>query len=119
MPRDLRRYQESGQSHFVTFSCYGRQPFFNDSTRFELFVVWLEGMRRSFQLCVYAYVVMPEHVHLLLSEPEAGKLADALHFLKLAFTKRSRNLPTGKLGSFWEKRYYDRNVRSHDEFVEK
>jgi len=65
MPRDLRRYQESGQSHFVTFSCYRRQPFFNHPTRFQLFVLCLEEMRRRFELCVYAYVVMPEHVHLL------------------------------------------------------
>jgi putative transposase len=119
MPRDLRRYQESGQSHFVTFSCYRRQPFFDHPTRFQLFVLCLEEMRRRFELCVYAYVVMPEHVHLLLSEPEAVLLAEALHFLKLSFTKRSRNLPTGESGSFWQKRYYDRNVRDHHEFMEK
>jgi hypothetical protein len=29
----------------------------------------LERVRRSFNLQVYGYVVMPEHVHLLLSEP--------------------------------------------------
>jgi REP element-mobilizing transposase RayT len=39
---------------------------------------------------VYGYVVMPEHVHLLLSEPEIGSLADALHYLKLSFPKRLR-----------------------------
>ena len=119
MPRDLRRYQESGQSHFVTFSCYHRQPFFDHPTRFQLFVLCLEEMRRRFELCVYAYVVMPEHVHLLLSEPEAGLLAGAVHFLKLSFTKRSRHLPMGESGSFWQKRYYDRNVRDHHEFMEK
>ena len=119
MPRDLRRYQESGQSHFVTFSCYHCQPFFDHPTRFQLFVLCLEEMRRRFELCVYAYVVMPEHVHLLLSEPEAGILAEAVHFLKLSFTKRSSNLPMGESGSFWQKRHYDRNVRDHHEFMEK
>lgn len=48
-------------------------------------------MRRRFQMCVYGYVVMPEHVHLLLSEPEQGSLADAIHYLKLSFAKRLRN----------------------------
>ena len=42
-------------------------------------------------------------------------LADALHFLKLSFTKRLPGL-TGETGSFWQKRYYDRNVRDEDEF---
>ena len=114
MPRGLVRYQASGHSHFVTFSCYRRQPFFHEAARFELFLRCLEEMRRRFTLCLYAYVVMPEHVHLLLSEPKAAVLAEALHFLKLSFTKR-----LGASGSFWQKRYYDRNVRDHREFVVK
>jgi hypothetical protein len=32
---------------------------------------------------IYGYVVMPEHVHLLASEPERGLLTDAIHYLKL------------------------------------
>lgn len=56
---------------------------------------------------------MPEHVHLLMSEPQQGFLADAMHYLKLSFAKR--------LGTavFWQKRYYDRNVRDEREFREK
>jgi REP element-mobilizing transposase RayT len=41
-------------------------------------------------MCVYGYVVMPEHVHLLVSEPERGVLEDATHYLKLSFAKRLR-----------------------------
>ena len=73
-------------------------------------------MRRHFALRVYSYVVMPEHVHLLLSEPEQDTLADAIHYLKLSFTKRLHSQPRGT-GSFWQKRYYDRNVRNADEFT--
>ena len=70
-------------------------------------------MRRRFRTCVYGYVVLPEHVHLLVSEPEELSLADAIHFLKLSFTKRLRHRGTG---SFWQKRYYDRNVRDAKQF---
>ena len=157
--RGLRRFQESRQSHFVTFSCYQRRPCFADAALFDLFVQCLEDMRVRFDLCVYGYVVMPEHVHLLLSEPgafaqvgdshcpthlsqvsaqETGanpptssgqalghqsfhhSLADALHYLKLSFAKRALRIrPTGSLGSFWQKRYYDRNVRDYSEFTVK
>jgi putative transposase len=54
---------------------------------------------------------MPEDVHLLVSEPETASLAEAMHFLKLSFTKRTHHQ-----GSFWQKRYYDRNVRDAEEF---
>ncbi len=98
MPRGLRRFQESGQSHFVTFSCYRRQPNFVNATVYDLFPLCLEEMRRRFDMRVYGYVVMPEHVHLLLSEPlrlRSGQaphrtLAEAIHYLKLSFAKRLR-----------------------------
>ena len=48
-------------------------------------------MRRRFDMRVYGYVVMPEHVHLLLSEPEHDTLAEAIHYLKLSFAKRLRS----------------------------
>ena len=128
MPRGLYRFQESGLSHFVTFSCYRRQPFFHDSRTYDLFPICLERMRQHFQMLVYGYVVMPEHVHLLLSEPEKDTLADALHFLKLSFTKRLRsqvsaqktgaNLGHDSSGSFWQKRYYDHNVGDNEEFIQ-
>ena len=63
---------------------------------------------------------MPEHVHLLVSEPVSGTLADAIHFLKLSFAKRLRTLRRNpESGSFWQKRYYDRNVRNAREFTVK
>jgi len=87
MPRGLKRFHQSRQSHFVTFSCYRRKPNLTDPASCELFLSCLEGMRRRFDLCVYGYVVMPEHVHLLVSEPLQLTLADALHFLKLSFAR--------------------------------
>ena len=83
-----------------------------------LFSVCLEDMRRRFALCVYGYVVMPEHVHLLLSEPEQGTLADAVHYLKLSFTKRLHSQRPGT-GSFGKGAITDRNVRNADEFTVK
>jgi REP element-mobilizing transposase RayT len=92
MPRGLRRFQESGHSHFVTFSCCHRRPYFATDELFDLFIQSLEGMRARFDLRVYGYVVMPEHVHLLLSEPAGATLAEAIHYLKLSFAKRARGL---------------------------
>jgi putative transposase len=133
MTQGLHRFHASGQSHFLTFSCCQRQPYFRSPDIYDLFLDCLEDMRRRFSMCVYGYVVMPEHVHLLVSEPgraqvsvqradanlgHAPTLADAMHYLKLSFAKRLRSR-TGKaeLGSFWQKRYYDRNVRDEREFV--
>ena len=74
-------------------------------------------MRRRFFMCVYGYVIMPEHVHPLINEPELATLSDAIHYLKLSFAKRLRSRKgTIESRSFWQKRYYDRNVRDGREF---
>jgi putative transposase len=91
MPRGLRRFHESGPWHFITFSCYRRQPKVVSSAVYDLFPRCLEDMRRRFAMRIYGYVVMPEHVHLLLSEPEHDTLAEAIHYLKLSFAKRLRS----------------------------
>lgn len=61
------------------------------------------------------YVVMPEHVHLLLSEPERENLALVLQMLKQMVSTKLR---TGT-GPFWQERYYDFNVWSEKKQVEK
>src|SRR5512143_897691 len=92
MPRGLKRFQQTRHSHFVTFSCYRRQANFNSPDICDLLVRCLEDMRQRFSMRIYGYVVMPEHVHLLISEPDEGVLADAIHYLKLSFAKRLRSL---------------------------
>ncbi len=121
MTQGLIRLQHSGQSHFVIFSCYRRQPKLNTPEIRALFLEILEKTRLQYSLCVYGYVLMPEHVHLLLSEPDSGTLADSIHFLKLSSSKRRQSTSTEHRDSehLWQKRYYDRNLRSYSDFTEK
>ena len=87
----------------------------------------MERVRRSFRLHVYGYVVMPEHVHPLISEPEKDTLADALKSLKQGVSRRligdhPLKPKTGLNGApqhFWQKRYYDFNIRNYQQSVEK
>lgn len=90
---------ESEQSHFLTFSSCHRKSNFASPEIYDLFLECLERMRIRFAMRIYGYVVMPEHVHLLVSEPEQVLLADAVHYLKLSFTKRLNNGST-RTGSF-------------------
>ena len=82
----------------------------------------LENTRKRYGLHVYGFVLMPEHVHLLLSEPERGTLARALQSLKSASARMARVARTESMGTripFWQARYYDRYMRDVDEFSEK
>jgi hypothetical protein len=78
MPWGLTRFHHREQNHFVTFCWYYGRPLFTTDASRRIFASALERVRRSFRLHVCGYVVMPEHVHLLLSEPQQDTLADAL-----------------------------------------
>src|SRR5260370_30211971 len=144
MPLGLTLFPHSGQSHFVTFCCSHRCRLFTAEASRQIFESALERVRRSFRLHIYGYVVMPEHVHLLLSEPQQrdtsgdrtaplkpkpglngppfllsepqqDTLADALKSLKQGVSRRL----IGDAEHFWQKRYYDFNIRNYPQFVEK
>src|SRR5205085_2403501 len=114
--------------HFLTWSCYQRRQFLAKRVHRDLFLQILEQVRRRFGFVVMGYVVMPEHVHLLVSEPERGTLAMAVQVLKQKTARRllrTRRLRPGQARlweedkHFWQKRYYDFNVWSRQKRLEK
>jgi putative transposase len=107
------RYQQTGEFHFLTFSCYRRRPYLSTVAAMELFEDALERVRLRYLFAVAGYVVMPEHVHLLVSEPKRALLSKAIQALKLSASMRSQERP------FWQAHYYDFNVSTHEKFVEK
>jgi len=116
MPRDLIRYQKSGQFHFLTFSCYQRKPLLARPGAYATFERILESVRKKHQFVVVGYVLMPEHVHLLVNEPRISTLATAIQVLK---QMTSRALKHTSDDQFWLHRYYDFNVHSRAKTIEK
>jgi len=139
MPWGLKHYQQTRQLHFATFSCYHRKPLLADPHARDTFVQILETVRGWYGFWLIGYVVMPEHVHLLLSEPERENLALVLQMLKQMVSRKLRPASKGgpsyrEVGGpsyreakggdvqpqpFWQARYYDFNVWSEPKRVEK
>ena len=115
MPTGLERRHNTGQLHFITFSCHRRLPHLEPSKSKILLEQVIEKTRRSHNCFLYAYVIMPEHIHLLLSEPAKYTLASALRVIK----GESSTLLKGTREKFWQTRYYDFNVFTTGKFVEK
>jgi len=113
MTKGLIRYQQTGDMHFITFSCYRRHLHLGSPAARNLFELSLETMRIRYSFAVCGYVVMPEHVHLLVNEPRKAILAKAIQALKLSMSVQSRQRP------FWQPRYYDFNVHHERKRVEK
>ena len=82
MPKGLKRYNGMGDLHFLTFSCYRRLDFLGSVYAKNTFVRELARVRRERFFRLVGYVVMPNHVHLLMSEPQRGTVSMALQLLK-------------------------------------
>jgi putative transposase len=116
MPWGLKRYQQTGALHFITFSCYRREPLLGNAQARDAFVITLERVRRWYGFYLTGFVVMPEHVHLLLSEPERSNLAVVLQMLKQIVSQKLNERTTNP---FWQPRYYDFNVWRESKLTEK
>ena len=119
MPDALIRLHHSGQAHFLTFSCYHRLPLLAQMHMEDALLSALEQVRRRFQICVFGYVVMPEHVHLLVNEPASRTIAEVMHMLKRKVSIQAAREPQRTAGGapFCQTRYFDHNVRNHAGFV--
>jgi putative transposase len=116
MPTGLVRYQNTKKFHFLTFSCYQRQPFLASNEAKNTTLQILEETRSQRGLAIAAYVLMPEHIHLLTNEPSTGTLATWLQIFK---QRTSRALKLTQQKQFWQTRYYDFNVASIEKYIEK
>jgi putative transposase len=132
MPSGLHRTYGAHHLHFITCSCYRRLPFLSTARNRDLFLSILEQTRQRYRFVVVGYVVMPEHIHLLLTEPEVGTLSTVMQVLKqrtarVSLPKRKRRNPRQRnlFGNepqhraFWQARFYDFNVWTTKKRVEK
>ncbi|HEY6936570.1 MAG TPA: transposase [Terriglobales bacterium] len=127
MTQGLHRYYGGRDLHFITCSCYQRAPLLATARRRDLLLAILEQTRQRYGFVVVGYVVMPEHFHLLISEPEKGNPSTVMQVLKQRFARRllsqmRRMRRSGQLSFWdteavaaahvWQRRFYDFNVWS-------
>ena len=134
MPAEVKRFYGKGHLHFITFSCYRRLPLLKTTPARDVFVKELSKIRDEMGFRLAGYVVMAEHVHLLISEPKQGTPSSVLQRLKLRVSRRLRNrrrsgsanqlrLPfeeaRERSRAFWQARFYDFNVYTSGKKKEK
>jgi putative transposase len=144
MNEGLHRFYGGNDLHFLTFSCYRRRPLFRNEAYCDLLLKILERVRRRYRIVVLGYVVMPEHIHLLVSEPQRETLSTAIQALKLGVVRSMqcsgggsvvvaapRSRKSGETWGtpvsgasvhpdrFWQARFYDFNVWTERKRIEK
>ncbi len=143
MPSHLRREDEPGDVHFWTISSFRRLTFFQDDGVKRVLCDGLRGMQEKFGICLIGYVIMPEHVHVLLYPHPRGsdqpvKMSRLLQAFKqhTGFYGKARlrdvwcqqrrlwsaplmDWAYGRYGdqAIWTERGHDGNLRTHEDVL--
>jgi putative transposase len=133
--RSLKRWEVPGHHRFLTFSCFDRRPYFVSDRTKDWAVELLARAQEKHRFRLRTFVIIPEHVHLLI-QPTSGTVEQILYTFKKSLSNRvltwcERNAPeflvrmrdvspSGKYSHrFWQRGAgYDRNVWSKEYFWE-
>ncbi len=133
MPKRLKRLTGHGDLHFITFCCYQRRPLLGTVRARNLAVKILDEVRGRYGFALVGYVLVPDHVHLLISESGSIRPAKIIQVFKQRLSRRMRGRKRARKGQlalrfpetdgmlrrFWQRRYYDFNVYSRAKLQEK
>lgn len=127
MKNRLERRYGLGHLHFITCSCYRRMPLLATPRARDRFLKILNQVRDRYDFGLVGFVVMPEHIHLLISEPNVGNPSEVMKALKQRVSRalrgKKRKSSVGQMrlwedsflkhyAHFWQRRFYDFNVWS-------
>ncbi len=132
---NLRHYDNLGTARFVTISCRRSLSLLNDPHNARAVLHQLASLRRTYDVQVFGYVIMPNHAHFVMLPPEGSKLGNLVGILK-SLSGRQISLNLQKLNSpflpslhitnngepkyaIWRPRCYDHNCRTLEAAIEK
>ena len=90
MAHKLIRYYGCGHLHFIAFACYRCLPLLRSVRARNVCVQMLGEVRDRYGFSLVGYVVMPVHIHLLISEPAKGTPSTVIQVLKERVSSRLR-----------------------------
>jgi putative transposase len=87
--KQVKHYDEPGHCHELTFSCYRRMPLLTNNPWRTLFCQSIDRSLKRHQYQLYSFVLMPEHVHLLVQpSPDGSPVSSLLKAIKRPFSYR-------------------------------
>jgi putative transposase len=133
-----KRFNTPGDAHYLTFSCFHRKPFLSKDRSRQWLVEAVNAAREKHAFDLWAYVIMPEHAHLLIHPRNAEyDISPILNAVKQSVAKRAVAYvrksapaflaqladvsPSGEVTyRFWQRGGgYDRNLRTPADVWEK
>jgi len=104
MPRKPRLHFEGAFYHVTTRGNNQQKIFFNDSDR-KKYLYFLRKAKEKFHFRLHAYILMQNHVHLIIETSEQGTISEIMHWLNTNYTKYF-NWAHEKIGHLFQGRFH-------------
>lgn len=114
---DFRRYTNEGFPYLVTTNTKDRRPIFTERSCCQIVIDGISFLRTGLGHKVHAYVLMPAHMHLVVTPKECSDISQVIHSLKL-HTAREIGALLGAKGGIWQARFYERALRTAKDLEE-
>jgi len=108
---DFRRYPNEGFPYLITTVVKDRQPLFTEHRCCQIVIDCIGFLRTRLGHRVHAYVLMPDHMHIVVTPREGSNVSQVMHSLKL-YTSRQIGELLGSKGGIWQARFYERDLRT-------
>jgi len=111
-----KRFPDHGLPSLLTTNVYSRRPIFQSPAAAQILLSTIAEVRQQTRFKLLAFVVMPDHLHLVVVLSSGQSLSDIMRLIKGRFSVRYHRL-VGKCGQFWQERYHERTIRNERALV--
>lgn len=113
-----KRYNLPNCAHFITTNTYKRLPILRNPEFMVVIIENLKFYRKKYNFKLIGFVILPDHIHLLLILPSAHNISDLIRDFK-SFTSSQINRLRGKKGRVWQEGFYDLVIDREDKLIQK
>ncbi|MBN2826306.1 MAG: transposase [Campylobacterales bacterium] len=123
---NYKRVFLDGYSYFITIVTHLRQPILIE--QIELLRESFKESKRYFHYRIDAIVILPDHLHMIITPQNANEYPNIIKAIKYNFTKRYKSdnsIPQSssrlkdRMQPIWQKRYYEHTIRDEQDWNEK
>jgi len=114
----FHRFHISEAIYFVTSKTHRNREFFTNEENAEILLNCIENFRKEGRYRLLAFVIMPDHLHIMLEPNGKESISKIMHSIKRG-SSRLINQMWNRNGSVWQSRFYERIIRDEKEFWEK
>ena len=115
---NIRRHFETGFAYFVTTVVHEKRSIFADDKMCKILLVTLEYFKLILDYKIYAYCIMPDHLHLILQPVGKYDLSYIMQMVKGSFSRKFNKM-NDLTGQIWQKRFYDEGIRNAGMLMQK